>query len=208
MKYTRYYVKLSLILASIVTIALTLVGCSSLFRGPNSDSGVGNLIPESDYYSLIEKQTRKKQLYDGVTNVLDMSATLLNDETSLAQVDHNARIYQYTQSQYNNEKGTAQSNLAKHTEIFLSFYIPDKKYDDLAKRSTKWKVFLDVAGQRYEPKIIKIKSQLAEVQSLYPNHTRWSTPYKLIFPVSTSVSENGKAKLTLTGPITSTQLEF
>lgn len=187
----------------------TLVYCSSAPRGPAStEPVVTNLIPDSDYYSLIEKQSRKKQIYDGITNVMDISATLINGETSLAQVDHNARIYQYTDSQYKNEKGTIQSNLAKNTEIFLSFYVPEKKYDDLAKKSTKWKIFLDVAGQRYEPKVVKIKSQLAEVQSLYPNHTRWGTPYKLVFPVSTSVSENGKAKLTVTGPLTSVQLDF
>lgn len=197
-----------LILTVLGIFSSTLVGCSSIFRGPSSDVPVANLIPDSDYYSLIEKQTRKKQIYDGVTNVLDLSATLLSGETSLAQVDHNARIYQYTESQYKNEKGTIQSNLSKQTEVFLSFYVPEKKYDDLAKKNTKWKVFLDVAGQRYEPKIVKIKSQLAEVQSLFPNHTRWSSPYKLIFPVSTAISENGKAKLTVTGPLTSTQIDF
>ena len=193
--------------ALLISTFVGLVGCSSIFRGPSSDIA-GNLIPDSDYYSMIEKQTRKKQIYDGMSNVLDMSATLMNGETALAQADHNARIYQYTNSQYKNEKGTIQSNLSKQTEIFVSLFIPEKRYDDLAKKSTKWKVFLDVAGQRYEPKVVKIKAQLAEVQNLYPNHSRWGTPYKLIFPVSTTVSENGKAKLTLTGPVTSTQIEF
>ena len=166
------------------------------------------LVPESDYYSMVEKCSSSQIVYDGLVNVLNASATLMSSNLTLAQIDHNARIFQYNDSQYANEKGTASSNMSKQTEIFLSFFVPDKKFDDLAKKNTHWKVFLDVAGQRYEPKIVKIKTQFAEVQSLYPSHTRWGTPYRLIFPVSTSVAESGNSVLTLTGPLASTTLKF
>ena len=166
------------------------------------------LIPDSQYYAVIEKQTQNYKAYDGFANILDISATLLNSEATASQVDHNARIYQYNETQYTNEKATIQSNLAKHTEVFLSFFTPEKKHDDLARNATKWKIFLDIAGQRYEPKIVKIKSLLTEVQGLYPSHSRWGTAYKLTFPVSTTIVENGTAKLTFTGPVASISLDF
>jgi len=171
--------------------------------GPNA-----KLVPDSEYYSLVEKESTNQIVYDGLINVLNASATLMSTDLTLAQIDHNARIYQYNDTQYENEKGTGKSNLSKQTEVFLSLFVPDRKFDDLAKKTTHWKVFLDVAGQRYEPKIIKIKTQYAEIESLYPNHTRWGTPYRLIFPVSTALAETGKIVLTLTGPLASTTLEF
>jgi hypothetical protein len=167
-----------------------------------------NLIPENEYYSRIEKNTRKNQHYDGLMNILNYSATMLTSEVTLAQVDHQARLYQYSDINYQNEVGKAKSDLAKQTTLFLSFFVPEKKYDDLAKKSSKWKIFLDVAGQRYEAKITRLKNQLAELTSLYPDHTRWSTPYKLSFPVSTTITENGHAKLTITGPLISSAVEF
>ncbi len=179
--------------------------------GSNDRTSLKNnpsLVPESEYYSFVEQRSAKQIVYDGMINVLDASATLMSADLTFAQIDHNARIFQYNESQYQNEKGTAKNNLGQQTEIFLSFFVPDKKFDDLAKRSTRWKIFLDVAGQRYEPKVIKIKTQFAEILSLYPNHTRWGTPYRLIFPVPTSISEAGKAVLTLTSPLASTTMEF
>jgi hypothetical protein len=193
------------------TLIQLLSACGSLGTSDNDRTSVNNnpaLVPETEYYSQIEKNTQQKIVYDGLVNVLNASATLMTTSAVLAQVDHNARVFQYNTGEYATEKGTAQSNLAQQTEIFLSLFIPEKKFDDLAKKTTRWKIFLDVNGQRYEPKIIKIKRLYAEVASLYPNHTRWSTPYKLIFPVATSISENTPIKLTLTSPLVSTTIEF
>ena len=193
------------------TFVLLSCACGSMGTGSNDRTSLKanpNLVPESEYYSLIEKNSQNQVVYDGLANVLNTSATLMTSQLLMAQVDHNARVFQYNDSQYLNEQGTAKSNLSKQTEVFISLFVPDRKFDDLAKKTTHWKIFLDVAGQRYEAKVIKIKSQFAEVQSLYPNHTRWGTPYKLIFPVSTSISENAKPVLTLTGPLASTTLEF
>mgnify|MGYP000933568202 CR=1 len=185
-------------------LAMTLVGCATqTYTHPTL-----NLIPESEYYERIEKTTRRQEHYDGMTNILSYSATLLTSDVAQAQIDHQARMYQLSDSNYQNEKSKFFSEISKQTEVFLSFFVPEKKYDDLAKKSTKWKIFLDVGGQRYEAKVVRMKNQMAELIQYYPNHTRWSTAYKLIFPVSTSITENGSAKLTITGPITSSTIQF
>ena len=192
----------------VLFFTLTLVGCASDEPKGLSPFSQQNLIPDSDYYSLTAAQTQNKKIYDGVTNQLDIFATLLNTTTALAQVDHTARMYEYNESQYQTEKGTVKANLGKQTEIFMSFYTPERKNDDLAHKVSKWKIFLDVGGKRYEPKIIKLKNVLAETQNLYPTHTRWATAYRLIFPVPTAVCDTNDAKLTITGPVAATELEF
>jgi hypothetical protein len=182
----------------------TLVSCASQPRmSPNS-----NLISESDYYERIEKATRKQEHYDGLMNLLTYSATMLSNDVAQAQIDHQARLYQYDEAAYQNEKSKSLTDRAKQTDFFLSFFVPEKRYDDLAKKSTKWKIFLDVAGKRYEAKVSKMKNQLAELTQYYPNHTRWSTAYKLTFPISTSITEAGSPKLTITGPLTSSSVQF
>ncbi|GIL18442.1 MAG: hypothetical protein BroJett040_21930 [Oligoflexia bacterium] len=188
---------------ALILVSATLFGCASQYQNPSL-----NLRPESDYYSSVEKNTAKKQIYDGFMNTLDASATLMTSDLQRLQVDQNARIYQWNQDQYNNEKSKVESEMTKSTEVFLSFFVPERKHDDLHKASTKWKIFLDAAGKRVEGKATKMKILLAEAQTLYPHHTRWGTPYKLSFPIPTSLTENGNAKVTLTGPVGSTTFEF
>lgn len=190
--------------AIIVITLLILTSCASQFHNPNNIP----LRPESDYYSSVEKNTSKKQIYDGFMNTMDISATLLTSDVQRLQVEQNARIYQWNQDQFNNEKSKVESEMTKTTEVFLSFFVPERKHDDLNKTSTKWKIFLDAGGKRVEGKATKLKILLSEAQTLYPHHTRWGTPYKLTFPIPTAISENGTAKLTLTGPVGSTTFEF
>jgi hypothetical protein len=165
-------------------------------------------MDESEYYSTIDNNSRRKQVYDGFYATMEFSAALINTPASRARVDQNARIYQWDADKYKDEKAKSESNLAKQTEIFLSFYVPDRKNDDLNKSKTLWKVFLDANGKRYEGKVEKMKTLIAEVLALYPLHNRWSTPYKVIFNVPTDLVEAGPTKLTLTGPVGFASVDF
>ena len=190
-------------LTILMLIGLT-TGCASRLPHPELQ-----LISEDTYYDIVEKNSQKKQIYDGMINVLDISATLMTTDTKRAQVDQSARIYQWTPDQYSNEKSKNENELSRNTELFVSFYTPERKHDDLAKGTTKWKIFLDAGGKRYEGKAVKLKSLLAELLVMYPSHSRWGTPYKITFPVSTSLIENAsQIKVTFTGPVTSTFIEF
>jgi hypothetical protein len=177
----------------------------------NGESGTGafrSLGSESDYSDAVDAATQKKQVYDGLVNVMDVRATLLNTKVARLQVDQYARMYQWDEKNYSNEKSKTETNLSKQTDIFLSFFVPDRKHDDLAKSTSKWKIFLDVGGRRFDGTAKRIKTVFAEVKGLYPEHTRWSTPYLVTFPVPTSMAEAGSPKLTITGPIGSTTVNF
>ena len=192
---------------SIVFALLAVVfaaGCATRPANPN----LPNLISESEYYHSVDKFTDRKQVYDGFYATMELSATLMNTKVSRNQIDQNARIYQWDETKYLNEKSRVESDLAKQSEVFLSFFVPERKHDDLHKPKTSWKVFLDAGGKRYEGKAEKMKTLFAEVQTLYPKHNRWSTPYKVIFPVPITYIENADSKMTLTGPVGSTSVSF
>jgi hypothetical protein len=174
-----------------------------MFHNPNIE-----LMEEKDYYSTIDKNTKRRRVYDGFYATMEFSAVLLNTPAARARVDQMARIYQWDLDKYKDEKAKTENNLAKQTEIFLSFYVPNSKNDDLNKSKTLWKIFFDANGKRYEGKVEKIKTLIAEVSNLYPGHSRWGTPYKLTFNVPTSLVEAGVTKLTLTGPVGSAFVEF
>ncbi len=192
------------IVISVWALGLLLTGCVTPYQNPNLPS----LIPEKEYFSLVENFSGNKKVYDGFMQTLDMSATLLNTRLSRAQLDHKARIFQWNENQYISNKAEVESSLSRETKIFLSFFVPERKHDDLNKPKTLWKIFLDAGGRRYEGKVEKMKTILADVQSVYPHHTRFATPYIVTFPVPISQVENTESKLTVTGPVGSANIQF
>ncbi len=166
------------------------------------------LISESQYHSIIDQNTKDIQQYDGLNNVLEIHATLLNSSVSMAQVDQNARLFLWDKTRYAEEKATVQKNIQNKTEVFFSFFTPEKAHNDLHKNKTLWRLFLDVNGQRYDGKIVKVKKVLSEIRSLYPQHTQWTTAYMASFDVPTASVDMFPAKMTLTGPVGSASLVF
>lgn len=179
------------------------MGCETTHYNPNL-----NLMSRSDTEAAVDSYTMNKKIYDGFMNRLDVSGTLHNSKVVAALVDERARIYQWTPEMYSAEKAKAEEGLAQKIEIFLSFFVPEPKEDDLHKATTKWKIFLDVNGKRYEGKSTRLKTLLSELVVLYPHHTRFGTPYIVEFPVSAREVEAFPSKLVLTGPPGSTTLEF
>ncbi|MFN7728922.1 MAG: hypothetical protein ACK5P7_07180 [Bdellovibrio sp.] len=188
---------------TILALVFAALGCASLPDNPQLQ-----LISVGEYQSIINKNTEGAKSYDGFMNTMDFKATLLSSAVVRAQADQNARVYQWDPAQYAKEKETSEANLQKESQMFLSFFIPERKYDDLAKPTTRWKIFLDANGRRFEGKAARIKAQLAELMVLYPHHTRWQTAYKVTFPIPMSLIEKSEKKLTLTGPVGSSSIVF
>jgi hypothetical protein len=172
-----------------------------------SESGL-TLMSESAYESIVEKWTDLVETYSGINNTVTVQATLLNTEVATAQADQSARIFLWDRSKYETEKRDMNDRLARQTDVFVSFYTPERKWDDLAKSKTLWKIYLDANGQRYEGKAVKMKLLPRELQSLYPYHTAFGTPYLLTFPVSTHSVDGKPVRLVLTGAVDSVTLNF
>ncbi len=167
------------------------------------------LISEPDYVQIVKRNERHEQIYSGLYNAIDQTGAIINSEVSEAQVDQQARVFMWDENKYTQEKIKAEEKLRKESEFFVSFFTPDRKHDDLNKNKTLWKIFLDVDGKRFEAKVTKIKLLTEEVQSLYPFHNRFSTPYLMVFPVPMKqIEKSASIKLTITGPVGSTTLDY
>lgn len=184
--------------------ALVLSACAST----TVNRGGVTVMSEDAYEATVEKWSDHVEDYNGLNNTVTIMATVLNPEVVLAQVDQNARLFQWDQVNYDNEKKKAENAMTTKTEAFVSFYSPERKWDDLYKSKTLWKVFLDVNGQRYEGTVSKIKLLPREIQKLYHYHTAFATPYMISFPVAATTVGAGPARLVFTGAVGSVTLNF
>lgn len=188
----------------ILALSFLIAGCASYEITQSGRS----IRTEDQYFSIVDKNTDRTTKYSGLYNLLEMQAVMMNSELMDAQVDQLTRFYLWEDAKIQEEKGKREARLNKETEFFLSFYTPNSKNDDLQKDTTLWKTFLDVDGRRYQGKVTKIKSPLAELVSLYPTHNRFFTPYSLTFPVAMKSIEGKEMTLTVTGPVGSGTLHY
>jgi hypothetical protein len=168
-------------------------------------------VPEvsiANYEKAVTEKTQKIEIYDGLYNKLTVQSTWIDSLLTEYSLSHSARLSQWNEVKYRDERSKRVGKNAESTEFFVSFYAPEKKHTDLSSSKTIWKIFLDVNGQRYEGKATKMKLLLSEVQVLYPYHNRWSVPYTVSFPVATSLVEGKPAKLIFTGAVGSAELSF
>ena len=179
-------------------------GCASRSTHPEL-----NLISESQYFRLIERATQRTEKYEGLMNTLNAQATLLGREVRLAQVDQRARLMLTPLEDYQNEKRTTELELNQETHIHLSFFVPDRKFNNLQNSKSNWSIFLDTPQGRVQPKKIhRLKWNFAEARQVYPHHTRWHTSYLLVFPVPTTQVEGQNLKLMITGPLAQAQFTW
>lgn len=194
----KYILSLSLV------FSLILTACASYEVTPENRTQ----RTTGDYVSVIDKHTDKARRYSGFYNTLEIEATILTSEVAQSQLEQSADLYQWNDSRLAEEKGKFEKRLNNESEIFLSFFTPERKNDNLSKPDSIWKIFLDVDGRRFEGKATKIKLSLPELESLYPYHNRFYTPYSITFPVSIRSIEGKPMKFTITGAVGSATLNF
>lgn len=188
----------------LLSISLLTAACATT---TTNNAGV-SVLSKNAYENLVDRWSDRIEDYNGLNNTVTLQATLLNPEVARGQLDQNARLYQWDQVQYDNEKKNLENRQTTETQVFVSFYSPERKWDDLYKSKTLWKIFLDANGQRYEGKATKVKLLIPEIQSLYHYHTSFATPYIITFPVGANTLGANPARLVLTGAIGSVTLNF
>lgn len=187
-----------------ILFSLFLTACATHELTPSGKA----IQTDRDYTPIIEKNTDRVRRYSGFYNTLDIEGTVLNSQVLSAQAHQNALLYQWDDNKLSQELNNVQTRMTKEAEIFLSFFTPDRKNDDLYKTTTIWKIFLDVDGKRYEGKAKKIRLPLAELEGLYPYYNRFYTPYSVTFPVTMQSIENRPLSVTITGTVGSGTMTF
>lgn len=172
-------------------------------------SGGTQIETADDYAAKIDRFSDGEAAYAGFYNNFEYRATIHNSTVRSALLQKQNQHYQWDRERFLKERDKSDQEMASETTVFLSFYTPDRHNDNLvdAKKSI-WKIYLDAGGRRYEGKAKKLRSLLAELQTLYPYHTRWNTPYVVTFPVPTNAIESQEAVVTVTGPLGTKSVKF
>lgn len=193
-----------------LVLALSLSACSSKeVAKENADpSPVTSAESDNGYGRQIEKYSDGEAEYAGFYNNFEYKATILNSMVRSAMLGKQSNYYQWDREKLTNEREKSDKDMSQETTIFLSFFTPDRKNDNLTDQKTIWRVYLESGGRRYSGKAKKVRSLLAELQVLYPYHTRWNTPYLVTFPVPTNAIETQASTLTVTGPLGTRTVKF
>ncbi len=175
---------------------------------PLKTSGPESIHVPKSHVEVIEANSSGDSEFAGLYNTFELKATVLNTPVREAMVLRQAEYYQWDAAQVSTEREKATQENSAEAAVFISFSTPERRNDNLADKKSIWRIFLDVGGRRYVGQAKKDRRLIAELQALFPFHTRWNTPYLLSFPVGMSAIENQTMKLTVTGPLGSRVLEF
>ncbi len=178
-------------LFSITVFLLAFTACTTY---PH-DEGREEYLEKLNRYSSGDKQ------FSGLYDNFEFRGTLLTPTMSRLLHNRMAQIYDWDNLQKQEHMQKEEDELRKHTRVWMSFFTPNSKDDNLDKKSSIWKTYLEVNGTRYEGTAVRSKQILSEAQALFPYHTRWATIYLLQFPLSSDQLEGQSARLIITGPL-------
>lgn len=184
----------------ILPLSLVLTQCASV---------ESKQFLEKKYKTHLKKRTKETKSYNGWYNKYQIHFALLDSPTQNLKNDWESLQFKWSDDIKNSKKAKLQEKLAKQTEAFMSFYVPDPKNNNLQKKKhSLWKIFLYVDNQRFEGEVKKIRQPQDEVTTYFPFHTFWGTPYLVSFPVPTDLIDKTKGQVVITGPLGTAEFEF
>lgn len=160
------------------------------------------------YNTLINHYTARAEYYEGFINIFQFHATILNSDVLKAQLKKKSESYDYDSAQIKKEEEEIDKSLKAETNLFLSFFSPDPKIDDLSKAQTVWRIFLDVNNKRYQGSVKKYLAPMSDQVLLFPYHTRFSTAYVVHFNIPAIYIQDYPMQLTITGTAGSKTVSF
>jgi hypothetical protein len=161
-----------------------------------------------DYVKVMDAHSAGDVEYVGAYNHFKFRATLMNSTIQNAILDRKAAFYLWDDLKKQQELALIQADNGTTTKVFLSFFTPDRRDDNLSSPKTIWALYLETPQGRYSGTAKRVRTSGTELMTLYPYHNRFTTPYMLEFPVALSATEGQTIKLTITGPLGTKTVEF
>lgn len=189
-----------------ILFVLSLSACTTIKTIKNEN--LVQPISQSEYARIIRKNTAQTNQYSGFYQTFQADMTQLNSEVITAGLRQRGHFMQWDNRQYQIERDKALQESSAFAKFFMRFFVPEKDYDDLHKGKTIWKVFLEYGGSRFEGKVRKMSEKLIELQTLYPQMDRFSTPYEITFNVPMATIEGGDSKVILSSSLGSAEFLF
>ena len=196
--------------AFITVLILFCAGCATSKMDQEKGSpSKGTQTPTSKpYLERIEQYSAGDVEYSGLYANFEYKATLLNSPIRDALLGQQGAYYEWNDAQASQAREKSNQEMSSQTKIFMGFFTPNSKNDNLTETKTIWRIYLDCAGRRYEGKVTRVRLLLAELQALYPYMTRWATPYEIVFDIPTAAIEGQPSTLTVTGPLGARSVSF
>ncbi|MCB0415044.1 MAG: hypothetical protein KDD50_11970 [Bdellovibrionales bacterium] len=191
---------------TLVYLLVTSLSCSSIEEGSPEISPPQ--LSYEQYADLVDENTFSDKRYSGLYNKYHVWATFLTSKLQEAQLDQIRFFLQQSQEEYQKSKEHFQQLRSTSSQVFLSFYSPEKDYRNLNRPESLWRVYLEFEGKRYQGKISLEKEKKLQIKKIYPHHTRWSTAYLVDFNLPMTTLETGHAKFILTSSAGKTIFEF
>lgn len=175
----------------------SLAGCTSL-----SKPG------DAEYFDSVKKFSDRAEFYSGINNVFQVHGTILNTEIQQGQIEKKDRAFSWSDEQKQTEQKKVDESIRQETKVFLSFYSPENRVNNLDSPSSIWRVFLDVNNKRYVGSVSTYVGFANEAELFYPYHTVFAKAYIVKFPVPIAHIQDYPLTLTVTGTIGSKTIQF
>jgi hypothetical protein len=176
-----------------------LAGCASEEQATSHDS---------EYASTLNQFTDRKEFNVGFTNIFQMQGTILNAKVLNGQLQKKADSFNWTEAQKQEAQSKLDNSLKTEATLFLSFFSPENKVNNLDSVNTIWRVFLDVNNKRYVGSVSTYTGFQNEARLFYPYHSIFSKAYLVKFPVPMLNIQDSPMTVTVTGTIGSDTLKF
>jgi hypothetical protein len=188
---------------------ITLTACTVPRLNSDSERAVfGDVISEDDFFRILKNNTRSVKAYNGLDNVFQFKATVMTKEVLEAQARRNSFYYQWSPEYLRQVLDEEITKSAKSTRVFVSFFTPDVKHNDLNRAKSMWEMYLSFSGARFSGKATKLTDPTAKIQAIFPSHDGWSIPYVVEFSSSTSQVSEVPTDFVITGSLGSGKVTF
>lgn len=182
----------------LITPVLMLIGCTS---HPVRTE-------DASHADIIMRNTQSVDKYNGFYQTFRASLTMLTPEVLTSNLEVRSKFLNWPDSEYQQQRQKMLQETALESNFFLKFYTPETDYDDLANGNSMWRIYLEFNGHRFNGKVQKISKNLSELSTLYPFFDRFSTAYKVTFPVAMSDLMRFPCKITITSSLGHAELSF
>lgn len=186
--------KSRLVLVSLI-IGMTSAACSSAGKAKEYS-------PSEEYIQRVKKLSIKDELYSGWTNIFHYSATLITKDIYAEQIEFQSKVYKWTQDEIIKHRRKMLEELGNQSKMFVSFFTPEIRYNDLNEPKSIWRVYLVVNGTRYLGDVKKNSQAYPRLKSIYPKHSPWGKAYDVSFAVPyESLERADSIDLVITGDL-------
>jgi len=169
---------------SMALMILGLCGCAPQVR-PGVLHGPSRVLQPSDYKVVLKTWTRSAKIYQGLDSQMFVTATFHSPEFRRVFALAFPEIYGHGGNITRRELVDLTHDIEQYLTFFVSAYTADRKWNDLAKPDSIWRLSLEGEdGVSVSPtEIIPVKID-ANLQAVYPYIDRFDKAYLVRFKLA------------------------